>query len=46
MNFVFIVSLLMAIAAVVGVFVQIPVVSTYAFWVAIAAYVVLAGSRA
>jgi hypothetical protein len=34
-------SLLLLGLAVVGVFVEIPVVSNYAFWVAIAAYVLL-----
>ena len=34
-------SLLLLVFAVVGVFVSIPFVSNYAFWVAIAAYVIL-----
>jgi hypothetical protein len=45
MNFGFIASLVLAILAVVGVFVDIPFVSHYAFWVAIAAYIVLAGTK-
>ena len=36
---------LVAILAVPSVFIEIPIVSNYAFWFAIAAYVVLAGSR-
>ena len=34
-------SLLLLGLAVVGVFIEIPIVSNYAFWVAIAAYVIL-----
>ncbi len=45
MNFGVIVSLLVVILAVLSVFIEIPIVSNYAFWFAIAAYVVLAGSR-
>ena len=45
MNFGFIISLVIIMAAVVGVFIEIPIVSHYAFWVAIAGYIVLAGSR-
>jgi len=39
---VFLISLALAILAVVGLFVAIPFVSLYAFWFAIAGYVVLA----
>jgi hypothetical protein len=39
-------SLILAGFAVVGVFIYIPFVSEYAFWVVIAAYVILAGARA
>jgi len=39
---VFILSLVLAVLAVVGVFVEIPFVSMYAFWIAVLAYVVLA----
>ena len=39
---VFILSLVLAVLAVVGVFVEIPYLSMYAFWVAVLAYVVLA----
>jgi hypothetical protein len=39
---VFILSLILAVLAVVGIFVEIPFVSMYAFWVAVLAYVVLA----
>jgi uncharacterized protein (DUF983 family) len=41
-NLAFIFSLVLAGLAVVGVFIEIPMVSNYAFWFAIAAYVVLA----
>jgi hypothetical protein len=34
------VSLVMAIAAVVGVFVEIPIISDYAFWILVAAFIV------
>jgi len=44
-NFGVIISLLVVILAVLSVFIEIPIVSNYAFWFAIAAYVVLAGSR-
>jgi len=44
-NFGFIASLVVMILAVVGVFIEIPLVSNYAFWFAIGAYVMLAGSR-
>ena len=39
---VFILSLVLVVLAVVGVFVEIPYLSLYAFWVAVLAYVVLA----
>ena len=45
MNFGVIISLLVVILAVLSVFIEIPIVSNYAFWFAIAAYIVLAGSR-
>jgi hypothetical protein len=38
-------SLVLVILAVVGVFIEIPLVSNYAFWFAIGAYIMLAGSR-
>jgi hypothetical protein len=41
-NMVFILSLVLIVLAVVGIFVEIPFVSMYAFWVAVLAYVVLA----
>jgi hypothetical protein len=41
----FALSLIMAVASVVGVFVFIPLISAYAFWIAVAAYVILASSR-
>jgi len=45
-NFGFVVSLVLVIFAVVGVFIDIPLVSNYAFWFAIGAYIMLAGSTA
>jgi hypothetical protein len=44
-NFGFVVSLLLVILAIVAVFIEIPLVSNYAFWFAIGAYMLLAGSR-
>jgi len=44
-NFGFVVSLILIIAAVVGVFIEIPIVSNYAFWFAVGAYIMLAGTR-
>jgi hypothetical protein len=41
-NLTFLLSLVVAGLAVVGVFVEIPIVSNYAFWFAIAAYLILA----
>jgi hypothetical protein len=43
-KFSFALSLVMVGFAVVGVFIFIPFVSNYAFWVVVAAYVILAGS--
>jgi len=45
MSFGFIASLVMAIVGIVGVFITIPIVSEYAFWVVIGAYIVLAGTK-
>lgn len=45
MNFGFVLSLILVILAVVGVFIEIPLVSNYAFWFAIGAYIMLAGTR-
>jgi hypothetical protein len=44
-NFGFIVSLILVLLAVIGVFIEIPFVSNYAFWFAVGAYVILAGTR-
>jgi hypothetical protein len=44
-NFGFIASLVVMIIAVVGVFIEIPIVSNYAFWFAVGAYILLAGTR-
>ena len=40
---VFWIAVIIAILAIIGTFVAIPVISQYAFWVAILAFVVLAG---
>jgi len=45
LDYVFLVSLILAGLAMVGVFIEIPVVSNYAFWVVISAYVLLASHR-
>ncbi len=45
MNFGVIISLLVVILAVLSVFIEIPIVSNYAFWFAIGAYIMLAGTR-
>ena len=44
MNIAGILSLVLVILAVLGVFIEIPLVSTYAFWFAVGAYVMLAGT--
>jgi hypothetical protein len=44
-NFAFVFSFIIAGLAVVGVFIEIPLVSNYAFWFAIGAYIILAGSK-
>jgi hypothetical protein len=41
----FIVSFMLVVLGIVGVFVDIPFVSEYTFWLVIAGYVVPAGSR-
>jgi hypothetical protein len=43
-NIAVVVSLVLAILAVLGVFIEIPIVSDFAFWVAVGAYILLAGS--
>ena len=45
MNFGFVLSLLTIILAVLSVFIDIPIVSNYAFWFAVGAYVMLAGTK-
>ena len=44
MSFTFMFSLVLALLAVVGVFVEIPFVSNHAFWVMTAAYIIVASS--
>jgi hypothetical protein len=38
-------SLILAGLAIVGVFIEIPFISNYAFWILVGAYVMLAGAR-
>jgi hypothetical protein len=45
MSFGFLVSFGLMILAIVGVFIQLPIVSDYAFWLAVLAYALLAGAR-
>jgi hypothetical protein len=40
-----IVSIMVVILAVISVFIEVPIVSNYAFWFVIAGYLLLAGSR-
>jgi hypothetical protein len=44
MSFGFLVSFGLIILAIVGVFIYVPVVSDYAFWLAVGAYAILAGA--
>jgi hypothetical protein len=46
MNAAFVLSLILTMLAVVSVFTWIPLISEYAFWFAVAAYIILAGARA
>jgi hypothetical protein len=43
-NFGFVASLIVVILSVLSVFIEIPIVSNYAFWFAIGAYIMLAGT--
>ena len=43
-NFGFVASLIVIILAVLSVFIEVPIVSNYAFWFAVGAYVMLAGT--
>ena len=43
-NFGFVASLIVIILAVLSVFIEIPIVSNYAFWFAVGAYIMLAGT--
>jgi hypothetical protein len=45
LNPIFTASLILAALALVGVFIEIPFISNYAFWVLMAAYIMLAGRR-
>jgi len=44
MNFAVALSLIMAIISVVSVFIEVPFISDFAFWVVVAAYIILASS--
>jgi hypothetical protein len=44
MSFGFLISFGLMILAIVGVFIQLPIVSDYAFWLAVVAYALLAGA--
>lgn len=44
MNFGFVASLIIVILAVLSVFIEIPIISNYAFWFAVGAYILLAGT--
>jgi Sec-independent protein secretion pathway component TatC len=44
-DYIFLISLILTMLAIIGVFVEIPFISSYAFWVAIAAYILLASHR-
>jgi hypothetical protein len=44
-NFALALSLVLAGLSVVGVFIEIPFISNYAFWIAISAYVILAATH-
>jgi hypothetical protein len=46
MDWGFIASLVLATLAIIGVFVEIPIVSDYAFWVMAGAYLVIVGTAA
>jgi len=41
----FLVALVIGIVAILGVFIEIPIISEYAFWVMTGAFLLLAGSR-
>jgi hypothetical protein len=45
MNFGRMASIVLATAAVVGVFVEIPIISNYAFWIFVGAYLVWIGAH-
>ena len=45
MNFGFVLSLVVLMVAIVGIFADLPIVSPYAFWFVVLAYVILAGIK-
>jgi hypothetical protein len=44
MSFWFLVSFALLVVAIVGIFIELPLASEYAFWVAVVAYALLAGA--
>jgi hypothetical protein len=44
MSFWFVVSFALLILAIIGVFIELPIVSQYAFWLAVVAFALLAGA--
>jgi len=45
LNLIYVVSLILVGLSIVSVFIEIPFFSSFAFWIVIAAYVLLAGSK-
>jgi hypothetical protein len=45
MGFGFMISMVMTLLAIVSVFIFVPLASEYAFWIMVAAYIILGGSR-
>jgi Sec-independent protein secretion pathway component TatC len=44
MSFWFVVSFALLVLAIIGVFIELPIVSQYAFWLAVVAYALLGGA--
>jgi hypothetical protein len=44
MSFWFVISFALLVLAIVGIFVELPAISDYAFWIAVIAYTLLAGA--
>lgn len=45
MNLPYVFTLILVVVAIVGVYIDIPLVSQFAFWIVILAYVILAGMK-